>query len=248
MIYEIEAKNKKNLMLKTKILRKLKMNNLKKIQLFIIVNILFTQFCLAQENVIIPDLRKIPDGDGWRVVNREAKLIKEDGQTSIYFEAKNQQGGVAWLDNFEFTNGTIEVDIKGSNTKGRSFVGIAFRGANDSTYDVVYFRPFNFDSVSNLVGHSVQYISHPDYPWYKLREEHPGQYESSVNPAPDPEKFFHAKIVVEKPKIRVYVNNGSEPSLVVKELTDRTGGKIGLWMDFLSEGTFANLKIIPSEN
>ena len=224
------------------------MNNLKKVGLFIVINILSIQFCLAQENVIIPDLEKIPAGDGWTVVNREAKLIKEDGQTSIYFKANNQQGGVAWLENFEFNNGTIEVDIKGSNTKGGSFLGIAFRGVDDSTYDAVYFRPFNFDSVSNQKGRSIQYISHPEYPWYQLREEHPGEYESSVNPAPDPEKFFHAKIVVEKPKVKVYVNNSSEPSLVVNELTDRTGGKIGLWMDFVSDGTFANLKIIPSEN
>jgi hypothetical protein len=213
--------------------------------LYVGLFLFLAQNVFAQENVIIPDLTKIVSGDGWRVVNREPEIVTENGQTCIHFKANNQQGGVAWFENFEFTNGTIEVDIKGKNVRGGSFLGVAFRGLNDSTYDAVYFRPFNFDSVSNLQGHSVQYISHPKYTWFKLRKEHTGQYENSINPPPDPDEFFHAKIVVDKPKVKVYVNDIQEPSLVVDELSDRTGGKIGLWMDFVSEGTFANLKIIP---
>lgn len=201
----------------------------------------------AQENIITPDLTKIVSGDGWRVVNREPEIITENGQTCIYFEHHNQQGGIAWLENFEFTNGVIEVDIKGKKIRGGSFLGIAFRGLNDSTYDAVYFRPFNF-SVSEQKGQSVQYISHPKYTWYSLRNDYPGQYENSIIPPPDPDNFFHAKIVVDKPKVKVYVNDIKEPSLVVDELSDRTGGKIGLWMDFVSDGTFANLKIIPTQD
>jgi hypothetical protein len=220
-----------------------------KTQYFFPIFIFFLiQNSFAQENVIIPDLTKIISGDGWRVVNRESEIITENDQTCIHFTHHNQQGGIAWLENFEFTNGVIEVDIKGKNVKGGSFLGIAFRGLNDSTYDAVYFRPFNFDSLLNLNGRSVQYISHPLFTWYKLREEHPGLYENSIIPPPDPNKFFHAKIVVEKPKVKVYVNDIKEPSLVVEELSDRKGGKIGLWMDFVSDGTFANLKIIPAKN
>ena len=97
------------------------------------------------------------------------------------------------------------------------------------------------------MGRSVQYISHPEFPWFKLRETYPGKYENSVKPVPDPDKFFHVKIVVDKPKVSVYVENSNERSLVVDELSERTGGKIGFWMDFVSDGTFANLKIIPSK-
>ena len=223
------------------------MHNLKIACLFIVVAWFVTQNIFAQENVIIPDLTKIVSGEGWRVVNREPEIINEDGQTCVHFKANNQQAGVGWLEDFDFSNGTIEVDIKGKNVRGGSFLGIAFRGLDDSTYDAVYFRPFNFDSTANLQGHSVQYISHPEYTWFKLRQEHTGQYENSINPPPDPNKFFHAKIVVDKPKVEVYVNDIPEPSLVVDELSDRTGGRIGLWMDFVSDGTFANLKIIPAK-
>jgi hypothetical protein len=183
-------------------------------------------------------------GDGWRVVNREPEIVTEDGQTGVHFKAKNETGGIAWLENIDFNNGIIEADLKGKNARGMSFLGIAFRGVNDSTYDVVYFRPFNFVPIANVQGRSVQYISHPEYPWYKLREAHPGQYENSIVPPPDPEKFFHVKIVIDKPKVKVFVNDIKEPSLVVDELSDRTGGKIGLWMDYVSDGTFANLKIL----
>lgn len=208
--------------------------------------ILLAQIVFAQENVIVPDLTKIITGDDWRVVNREPEIVTENNQTCIHFKHNNQQGGIAWLENFEFNNGVIEVDIKGQKIRGGSFLGIAFRGLNDSTYDAVYFRPFNF-SVANQEGHSVQYISHPQHTWYSLREGYPGQYENSIIPPPDFEKFFHVKIVIDKPKVKVYVNDIKEPSLVVDELSDRTGGKIGLWMDYVSDGTFANLKILQAE-
>lgn len=222
---------------------------MKKIKLIFMLTglvLFFSQNLYAQQNIIIPDLTKIVSGEGWSVVNREARIIDVDDQKCIYFNAPNKKGGVAWLEGVDFDNGTIEVDIKGRNVRGGSFLGIAFRGLNDTTYDAVYFRPFNF-SASDQGGHSVQYISHPQHTWYKLRKEHPGQYENSIIPAPDPEKFFHAKIVIAKPRVSVYVNNSKKTSLLVDELSNRTGGRIGLWMDFISDGTFANLKIIPAK-
>ena len=224
------------------------MNNFKVAYLWVVFMIFFTQVCIAQENAIIPDLAKIVEGEDWKITNREATIIKENDQLSIYFETQ-PGSGVAWLENVELTNGTIEIDIKGKDVSGRSFVGIAFRGVDEETYDAVYFRPFNFMSDDPVRrGHSVQYVSHPDYPWRRLREEHPEKYENPVDPVLDPGSFFHAKIIIEKPKISVFVNDGKEPCLVVEELTDRTGGWVGLWMGNNSDGTFANLKIIPTRN
>lgn len=224
------------------------MNSLKIAYLLVGLMIFLTQFCIAQEKVIIPDLVKIVEGEDWIIVNREAKIIRGNDQLSVYFEAQPGDG-VAWLKNIEFTNGIIEADIKGKDVRGRSFVGIAFRGVDEKNYDVVYFRPFNFMSDDSVrKGHSVQYISHPDYPWHRLRKEQAEKYKNPVNPVPNPNSFFNAKIIIEKPKISVYVNDGKEPCLVVKELTNRNGGWIGLWMGNNSDGTFANLKIIPTKN
>ncbi len=197
----------------------------------------------AQENTIVPDLSKISDVNIWKVFNREVSLGNEDEYVTVHFNSQPGDG-FARLEDFEFTNGTIEVDIKGKDVQGNSFVGIAFRGINDTTFDAVYFRPFNFMSSDSVrKSHSVQYISQPVYTWNKLRNEFPGKYENRIEPPPDPNSFFHAKIVIEKPEISVFVNEAKQPCLVVNELSDRTGGWVGLWAGNYSDGTFANLKI-----
>ena len=127
---------------------------------------------------------------------------------------------------------------------GSNFVGFAFRVVDKQTYDAVYFRPFNFRAEdAEQRAHAVQYISHPKYPWEVLRKDKPGQYEKPIVPAPDGDAWFHVRIVLEKPKVSVYVNDGKEPSLVVKELNDRKGGGMGLWV---FGGYLTNLKITPA--
>jgi hypothetical protein len=94
----------------------------------------------------------------------------------------------------EFANGTIELDIRGKDVQGQSFVGVALHGVDGTTYEAIYFRPFNFRAAdSTRRAHAVQYISQPTHTWQKLRTEHPGMYENAVNPAPDPNGWFHAR-------------------------------------------------------
>ncbi len=199
----------------------------------------------AQE-VIRPDLAGIATGEGWTVVNRGATTERVGGRTLVTFDGRPSDGA-AWLDGFEFENGTIEVMIRGKNNPGRSFVGVAFRGVDDETYDAVYFRPFNFVGDNDLSrSHMVQYVSHPEHTWSRLREEHTDVYENALVDPPDPDEFFRVRIVISKPEVRVYVGDDTVPSLVVNELTDRIGGRIGLWMGNTSDGSFAELVIRPA--
>jgi hypothetical protein len=198
------------------------------------------------QEVIRPDLAGIATGDGWTVVNRGAIAETEGALTVVYFDGRSGSGA-AWLDGVEFENGTIEVMIRGENKPGGSFVGVAFRGVDDETYDAVYFRPFNFVADNELSqSHMVQYISHPDHTWHRLREEHTGAYENVIVDPPDPDEFFRTRIVISKPDVRVYVGEDSEPCLHVRELTDRVGGRIGLWMGHTSDGSFTDLVIRPA--
>ena len=206
----------------------------------------------AQKKAMEPDLSKITDGKTWKLIGRTVRPSRDSSRPAIEFgEAPGQ--GMALLEGVEFNNGVIEVDLKGKDVLQRSFLGIVFRGVDDQNQDVVYFRPFNFkaeDPVRRI--HAVQYVSHPAFPWKKLRDERNGQYEKAIfpkpeTPAPDPNGWFHARIVVAKPKVSVYVNDSKEPSLVVDELSDRKGGKVGLWVGEGSGGTFANLKIVHSD-
>jgi hypothetical protein len=177
---------------------------------------------------------------------RDGKLITYDRKvTPITEGGKNgiSSTGIVWLKGVNFSNGTIEVDLRGKDVFQKSFIGIAFHGEDTITYDAIYFRPFNFlaeDPVRKI--HAVQYISEPDFPWNRLREEQNGKYEKEVSPAPLPNDWFHARIEVKEGQIRVYVNNSKTPSLTVSKLNARKQGMIGLWNTGLN-GDFANLVI-----
>jgi hypothetical protein len=190
---------------------------------------------------ITPDLKAIPSGEGWKGATTKVQLLEKDGSPAVEMKGS----GVVWLDGYNFTNGIIEFDGKGKSGPPQSnFMGIIFRALDAETHDVVYFRPFNFRAPNpDNKSHSVQYASHPKWGWDRLRQEHPGQFEKSIEPAPDGDAWFHAKVVIAKPKVSVFVNGAAEPSLVVDELTARTGGSVGLY--FFNYGVIANLRITP---
>jgi len=94
------------------------------------------------------------------------------------------------LDNTQFRDGTIEIEMAGEpkpgaeNTAARGFVGLAFRLSLDAAsdaprYECFYIRPTNGRADDQVRrNHATQYISYPDRPWFKLREQYPGKYES----------------------------------------------------------------------
>ena len=208
---------------------------MKNLTCFIVAIILLTTLnCFAQSNDQL--LKK------YTVFNRTISAGAETG--SIHMNDSEGEGH-AWLNNTKFTNGTIEVDIKGKDKLQGSFVGIAFHGVNDSTFEAVYFRPFNFRSVDPVRKlHAVQYIASPKFGWEKLRNEFPGKYEQPISPAPDPNGWVHAQITVDSKNIKVYVNGSATPSLVVEPLVHTNGTLIGLWTD--TDGDWKNLKIISA--
>jgi hypothetical protein len=211
--------------------------------LLALLGLLFTLNTNGQGQSIKYDLYNLFENNTLEPFNRQISQFAEKEKKGIRF-SKNTGDGIAWLKGVEFSNGIIELDIRGKDVMQQSFVGIAFHGVNNETLDAIYFRPFNFQSTYPVRKiHAVQYISHPDYTWPFLREKHNGKYEKAVTPAPNGNDWFHAKIVVQYPKVTVYVNGYSEPSLVIDKLNDRKTGKIGLWVGNTSDGDFANLQI-----
>lgn len=184
---------------------------------------------------------------GTRVHNRALRATSDGGRAAVRFDAR-QDNGLAWFTGVNFSTGVIECDIKGRNLPGRSFVGIAFHGVDARTYEAVYFRPFNFGNPDPAHrAHSVQYISMPGHDWWVLRRDHPGIYENAIVPAPTPEVWFHARIVVETKRVNVFVNGAAHPCLTVTRLTDRGHGWVGLWVGNGSDGVFANLTITDGD-
>ncbi len=190
------------------------------------------------------DLSKLTVGKTITVHNRNATLVSGDSEKPRLHLDEKDGVGLAWLENVTFTSGTVEFDVKGRNVLQKSFVGIAFQGSNDSTYDAIYFRPFNFKSPeAERKNHSVQYISMPKFDWPKLRSEFPNQYEKPLNSPPNPDDWIHCRVDVQNEEVRVFVNREEKPSLVVNQLTKQKGNKLAFWVGHGSDGNFANLSI-----
>jgi hypothetical protein len=200
----------------------------------------------GQKKAIEADLGVLADGKGLNPSNRTVSRITDGTRKGIRLSAAEGEWPV-YLPDMKFANGTIEFDVKGKDVQGASFVGVAFHGVDGTTYDAIYFRPFNFKTDDQArVLRAVQYVSQPAHPWQKLRADTPGQYEKPVKPVPDPNGWFHARIVVASPRVSVFVADATEPCLTVNQLSDRKNGLVGVWVGNTSGGDFANLKIVPA--
>lgn len=158
-------------------------------------------------------------------------------------------GRLAILSLADLRDGIIEIDVAGEPGPGaaqaaRGFVGVAFRVApNAETFECFYIRPTNGRAEEQVRrNHSAQYISYPGYPWEHLREKFPEKYESYVDLVPA--KLTAIKIEVRGDTGRLYVHNGSQPTLIVNDLKQASrNGSIALWIGPGTIGHFADLRI-----
>lgn len=94
-------------------------------------------------------------------------------------------------------------------------------------------------------NHSTQYISHPDYPWHRLRRENPGVYESYADLVTG--GWTRIRIEVSGVQARLYVNGASQPALIVNDLKLGAGtGRIALWIGAGTEAYFSSVVVRPS--
>ena len=206
--------------------------------------LMFFAFKTFGQQIIKPVLAP----DKLQAINRTIKISTDKQRPAIVQVNALPNSGVVWIKELQFKSGIIEFDVKGKDVFQESFVGIAFHGLNDSSYEAVYFRPFNFQSTDAIRRkHAVQYIALPQYDWPYLRETFPDKYEANLPVPVDPNDWFHVKILVEENTIRVFINKEENPALIVQSLQPGSAGKIGFWTGNGSDGEFANL-VITKEN
>ena len=151
--------------------------------------------------------------------------------------------------NRTFHDGTIDVDVAGALSKratesDRGFIGIAFRMQPDELhYECIYIRPTNGRAQDQVRrNQSTEYESLPDWPWYRLRKESPGVYESYADMVKG--EWIHIRIVVRGTNAALYLGHAAQPCLLVHDLKlGDTQGSIALWGGSSTEGYFTNLKI-----
>jgi len=178
---------------------------------------------------------------------RALRIVNEDAPTTTGTPAGGE--ALAIVKTSDFKDGTIEVDIAGNPREGaqpstRGFIGIAFRVQDHgSRYECIYLRMTNGRADDQLQrNHATQYSSQPDFPWYRLRKENPGVYESYVDL--EAGAWTRLKIVVAGSKARLYVNGADQPCLIVNDLKlGETRGQVALWTGSDSDAYFSNLRV-----
>jgi len=154
------------------------------------------------------------------------------------------------IEGTDFANGVIEAEIAGAPASdapasARGFVGIAFRVQPDlKTYDAFYLRPTNGRADDQLRrNHAVQYISHPDWTWNRMRQETPSKYEAYVDLVPG--VWTRVRIEVRGDTAQLFVHGQLLPTLIVNDVKSgpRARGAIALWIDGGTVAHFRNLRV-----
>jgi hypothetical protein len=180
-----------------------------------------------------------------RAVNREFSHLAERG--GVHVSAK-EGPGVVWIDGSDFGEGTIELDVRGKDVVGQSFVGVAFHGKDDQTYETVYLRPFNFQATDPARhGHAVQYMMVPPFDWPVLREKFPEEFERPVDASLKPTDWVPLRVVVRGGRIQVFAGSVAKPTMEVRKLGQLDRGLVGVWVGNGSDGDFANLRVTPAK-
>ncbi|MEI2719367.1 MAG: hypothetical protein V9E87_04410 [Gemmatimonadales bacterium] len=190
------------------------------------------------------------------VVNGRAEVVTYRGVRAIKLTATPGAVGqdvdmLALLDGADFGDGTIELQVAGAplpsaDSSFRGFIGVSARtGPHGAWSEVFYLRPTNGRSDDQLRrNHSVQYASDPEYPWHRLRAEHPGVYESYADL--EPGVWTTMRLEVDGNRARLFINGAAQPTLVVNDLKrGRSQGRIALWAHVQTEAYFGPITVIP---
>jgi hypothetical protein len=178
--------------------------------------------------------------DRLEIVNRTDVVAVSGGEVHL----NGAPGaGLAWIKDLDVKQGCLALEVRGSDEEGRSFVGIAFRGVDNDTYDAVYLRPFVFQSDDpSRAANALQYMSMPDFGWPVLRQRSPGVYEKPLGSKPDPHAWIEIVAKFDGKKVQVYVDGSKTPQLDVPLLTQHDGGRVALWVGNNSSGGFRKLR------
>jgi hypothetical protein len=195
---------------------------------------------------------------GIEFIDGQAEVSNYHGRRAVHFLPLGapKKGVISTriglINQVDFKNGTIEVDVAGAPgpeaaSDDRGFIGVAFRAQDHGEKaEDIYLRPTNGRADDQLRrNHSVQYESEPDFPWHRLRQESPGVYESYCDL--ETGEWTKMKIVVSGTKARLFVNGASQPCLVVNDLKlGESHGLVGIWAYITTDAYFSNLLIEPA--
>ena len=86
---------------------------------------------------------------------------------------------------------------------------------------------------------AIQYFAYPDWPFGRLREERPGEFETSADIGPD--SWRRLRVEVEGGRVRAGADGVER--LALDSLARPVHGRVGLFVDIGTEAFFSNLLV-----
>jgi hypothetical protein len=195
----------------------------------------------------------LQDASGLSAPGVKAEAAEYLGRKCVRITVEGgDRSGMVLLPGTDFQDGVIEADLAlrskmpaGAPFPG--FFGISFRSRPDgSKYESIYLRPGNSDAPDQAKrNHSVQYVSEPEFGWYRLRREWPSVYESNAGLAM--ETWIKVRIEVAGRVAKLFLDGSAKPILVIDGMKgEDLHGAVGLWAYTNEEAYFSNLRITPA--
>ncbi|MCL3782032.1 DUF1080 domain-containing protein [Prolixibacteraceae bacterium JC049] len=163
----------------------------------------------------------------WKVLG-DAQIEQQNGET---ITTVGKGIGFGYLDDFNFTNGTIECDLYAEAS--RAYVGLTFRIATPNDFECIYFQPHTSGKWD-----AVQYdpIFNQSATW-QLYNGKGFQTKASI----PTKKWFHVKIEVKDFVAKVFLNHNIECVMETPLQHTHQTGYIGIFSYHAAR--FKNLKI-----
>ena len=174
------------------------------------------------------------ESERWHIDDPDAEVMFYMNEKSLYLVE-----GIAHLEDVDFEDGVIEVDVAAHGNPG--FAGVVFRYQPGGDHEEIYIRPHR----SGLPD-ALQYtpVVHGSAAWQLYSG--PGYTAEAYIPT---NRWVHLKIVVSGETVEVFLNGAPEPDLTVRELKNGISkGSIGLWGRY-GAANFANFRytLAPSD-
>lgn len=141
-------------------------------------------------------------------------------------------GGPFAANGTDITDGRIDVDIAMHGQRG--FVGVTFRDAGDGNFELVYLRPHK-----TRLPDALQYT--PAINGLTGWQLYSNEGFTAAAELPH-NRWVHVALEFVGDEARVYIDNASEPALVIPDLKGTTNrGAVGIWGRNVAH--FANFKV-----
>ena len=165
----------------------------------------------------------------------------------MYSLSPRSGSGVAWVEGTDFRAGTIEVDVRGRESLQQNYVGIAFHRKNDTTYEAVFLRPFNFRAADPVhKHHAVQTSRCRSLIFRTSATSFPRNSKTPSTPQSCRPTGSSSASLLKAAKFD-FCGTATEVTLEVRKLRQLNGGQVGLWVGNVSGGDFANLVVTATK-